>query len=107
MMKLLLAREGAHVFAASSEADAMDVLERETVDVLLTDIGMPDVDGYGLLRIVRKEHPDHNGFVPAVALTAFASAEDKARTTAAGFRAHLTKPLNHDELIRVLRELGS
>jgi CheY-like chemotaxis protein len=106
MLKLTLELEGAQVFAASSAAEAFDVLERETVDVLVTDLGMPRVDGYGLLRSVRKEHPDHNGYVPAVALTGFASDDDRARTLAAGFRAHLTKPVDVEALIELLRELA-
>lgn len=106
MLQLSLQLEGAQVFAAGSADDAFELLERETVDVLVTDLGMPGTDGYGLLRCVRKDRPDHNGFIPAIAVSGFASPEDRAATAAAGFRAHFSKPVDRDELVAKIRELA-
>ena len=104
---LLLELHGATVLVAASAAEAFDLLESVTIDVLITDLGMPKEDGYGLLRCIRREHPDHNGFVPAIALTGFSAAEEHARTKTAGFRAHLVKPVDPDTLVRVVAELAA
>ena len=76
----------------------MRLLQQNLPDVLLSDIGMPDVDGYALLRQVRGLPPERGGGVPAIALTAYASEADGARARAAGFQAHVTKPLDPDAL---------
>jgi CheY-like chemotaxis protein len=107
VMALMLKTAGATVLTASSASDAFRVLEREAVRVLVTDIGMPTSSGYDLLRWVRVDRPDHNGFVPAIAVTGFASADDRRRVLEAGFRAHLAKPVDSDELIAVVARLAA
>ncbi|HTQ43749.1 MAG TPA: response regulator [Polyangiaceae bacterium] len=89
---------GASVTSASSAEEAMRLLQENLPDVILSDIGMPDVDGYALLRQVRGMPPERGGGVPAIALTAYASEADGARARAAGFQAHVTKPIDPDAL---------
>ncbi|MES2643507.1 MAG: PAS domain S-box protein [Myxococcota bacterium] len=90
---------GAHVIVAASAAEALALVEQERPDLLLSDIGMPDVDGYELLRLVRELGPERGGAVPAIAVTAFARSKDRTRVLRAGFRFHLAKPLEPAELI--------
>jgi CheY-like chemotaxis protein len=68
-------------------------------DILISDLGMPDVDGFGLLAQVRGLGREHGGNVPAIALTAFARSEDRLRALEAGFSAHISKPVEASELI--------
>jgi signal transduction histidine kinase len=96
---------GANVTSASSAEEAMRLLQQNLPDVLLSDIGMPDVDGYALLRQVRGLPAERGGGVPAIALTAYASEADGARARAAGFQAHVTKPLDPDALTAAVAEL--
>ncbi|HYH47081.1 MAG TPA: response regulator [Thermoanaerobaculia bacterium] len=102
----LLAESGAVVATATSAADALDQLRRQRPHVLLSDIGMPEVDGYQLIRAVREELSLGPGDLPAAALTAFARAEDRDRTLAAGYQAHLVKPLRPHVLIPAVAALA-
>ena len=74
-------------------------VERDRPDVLVSDIGMPDVDGYELLRRVRALGPTPGGRLPAIALTAFARSEDRTRALRAGFLVHVSKPVEPSELV--------
>jgi signal transduction histidine kinase/ActR/RegA family two-component response regulator len=89
----------AEVFTAAGAEEALSLVERERPDVLVSDIGMPDVDGFELLRRVRALGEARGGRVPAVALTAFARSEDRTRALHEGFRVHLSKPVEPSELI--------
>jgi signal transduction histidine kinase/CheY-like chemotaxis protein len=84
----------AAVLTASTAAGAFDLLQREHVDVLLADIGMPDEDGYALIRRIRAACPVETASVPAAALTAFARDEDRRLALEAGFQLHLPKPVD-------------
>jgi signal transduction histidine kinase len=95
---LVLTQAGASVTAVASVREALQMLEGERPDALVSDIGLPDEDGYGLIRQIRQYEAEHGGFLPAVALTGFARAEDRARSLAAGFQAHLAKPVDPVEL---------
>ena len=95
----LFAGSGAHVETAGSAAEAIDVLERWHPDLLISDIGMPGEDGYALIRKVRELPPDRGGRVPALALTAYARSEDRARALSAGFQTYVPKPVEPGELI--------
>jgi CheY-like chemotaxis protein len=95
-----LDRYGASVIEAASAAEALRLLVTEKPDVLVTDIGMPDMDGYQLLAKIRSEYWKRD--LPAVALTAFASPDDRQKALRAGFRAHLSKPISSDELIAAI-----
>lgn len=103
---VLLRRAGAHVTPVSSAAAAVAAVERERPHLLLSDIGMPGEDGYSLIRRVRSLPPDRGGSVPAAALTAYASWEDRLKALAAGFQEHLAKPVEPSRLIRVSAALA-
>jgi signal transduction histidine kinase/ActR/RegA family two-component response regulator len=89
----------AQVFTASAADDALSRVEKDRPDVLVSDIGMPDVDGYELLRRVRALGPAKGGRLPAIALTAFARSEDRTRALRAGFLVHVSKPVEPAELV--------
>jgi len=93
---------GAQVRATASVAEAMTEIERDRPDVLLSDIAMPGEDGYALIRKVRAVDRS----IPAAALTAFATAGDRARTLLAGYQAHLPKPIEPSELTAVVATLA-
>ena len=96
---------GLETRAAASAAEAMEAFESFRPDVLVTDIAMPGEDGYGLIGRVRALGPARGGNLPAVALTALASDDDRRRVFAAGFQAHLAKPTNTERLITELSRL--
>jgi signal transduction histidine kinase/CheY-like chemotaxis protein len=96
----------ARVMTAASAAQALEILERECVDVLLADIAMPGEDGYELIRSLRAQHPAAVASIPAAALTAFARAEDKLKAVRAGFQLHLAKPIDAHTLVTAVGRLG-
>jgi signal transduction histidine kinase len=96
---------GATVVAAGSVADALQEIERARPDVLLSDIAMPGEDGYSLIRRVRMLHRSDPP-IPAAALTAFATASDRARALLAGYQAHIPKPVEPSELAAVVATLA-
>jgi signal transduction histidine kinase/ActR/RegA family two-component response regulator len=105
-MHRLLCEYGMRVETADSAAAALQVVAEARPDVIVSDIGMPDVDGYEFMRRLRAgSHGEQS--LPAVALTAFAGEHDRERALAAGYQAHLAKPVNASELFRVLWELTS
>ncbi|MES2325034.1 MAG: ATP-binding protein [Pseudomonadota bacterium] len=99
LIKRILSDCHASVTTAASAAEALAALSVSIPDVLVSDLGMPDVDGFELLARVRALDAYHGGNVPAVALTAFARSEDRLRALEAGFRAHISKPVEPSELI--------
>jgi CheY-like chemotaxis protein len=92
--------------AQSAEPPAAVAGRLAAFDVLLSDIGMPDRDGYDLIGRIRAMAPDRGGAVPAAALTAFARPEDRSRALAAGYQAHVAKPVDPAELVRAVAELA-
>jgi PAS domain S-box-containing protein len=95
----------ATVRIAGSAREAVDAMRVAPPDLLISDLGMPEVDGFELLAWVRQLGRDHGGEVPAVALTAFARSEDRLRALEAGFSAHISKPVEPSELIAVVASL--
>ena len=95
----VLADAGAEVHAAESASQALERLAVLRPHALLSDIGMPGTDGYALIRQVRALPEEHGGTIPAVALTAFARADDRHRALVAGYQLHIGKPVAEDELI--------
>jgi CheY-like chemotaxis protein len=81
-------------------------VEEERPDVLVSDIGMPDEDGYAFIRRVRALGADRGGQVPAAALTAYAKGEDGHRVLSAGFQVHLPKPVQPADLASVVATLA-
>ena len=105
MVAVLLASHGAEVRVAASAAQALAILERWRPHVLVSDIGMPEVDGFELIRRVR-ERDDARAHVPAIALTAYARVEDRVRSLTAGFQMHVTKPVDPFELVAVVASVA-
>ncbi len=102
----LLEARGARVLLTASVAEATESLAQSRPDVIVSDIGMPDVDGFEFARRLRKLSPERGGDTPIVALTAYTSAQDRLRTFEAGYDCHLGKPVDMDELVRVLERLS-
>ncbi|NKF23467.1 ATP-binding protein [Solimonas marina] len=106
VLEMLLAVEGAQVRAAASAAEALDALRGSRIDIVLSDVGMPDVDGYALARAVRALSLGESASpadTPMIALTAFSRAEDERRAIDSGFDAHIGKPVDVERLIAVIR----
>lgn len=101
MMRVLLQMNGATVEAVTSGSKALEIALAQDFDLILSDISMPEMDGYELLRHLRA-HPK-TADVPAIALTGFGQSEDIKQAYDAGFVSHLTKPINLSELIKVAR----
>ena len=97
---------GAEVTTAATAQEALRFAEAMRPDVLVTDIGMPDADGFELLRRVRALGPDRGGKVPAIALTAFARSEDRTRALRAGFLVHVSKPVDPSELVATVASVA-
>jgi signal transduction histidine kinase len=93
------------VFGATSAIEALEVLRKERPDVVISDIAMPEHDGYWLMHQIRRTIDEGAPAVRCVALTAFANAAARERALAAGFSAHLSKPFDPDELVGVIRPL--
>ena len=97
---------GAEVATAATADEALRIAEVLRPDVLVSDIGMPDADGFELLRRVRALGPDRGGKVPAIALTAFARSEDRTRALRAGFLVHVAKPIDPSELVATVASVA-
>ncbi|MGH7321164.1 MAG: hybrid sensor histidine kinase/response regulator, partial [Candidatus Rokuibacteriota bacterium] len=105
LIKRVLAGCGADVLTAGTADDALMLVERERPQVLVADLGMPDVDGFELLRRVRALGQARGGRMPAMALTALARSEDRTRALRAGFQVHVSKPVEPSELIAAVASL--
>ena len=97
---------GAEVSSVESAAKAMDALGRQIPDVLLSDIGMPEEDGFSLIARVRQLPPERGGRVPALAVSAYVREEDRMRALAAGFQGHVSKPFDPSELLAAIAALA-
>jgi PAS domain S-box-containing protein len=96
----------ADVVAVGSAAEALDTLPHFRPHVLVSDIGMPRTDGYELMRAIRSRPAKEGGLTPALALTAYASTEDRARALAAGYQRHLAKPVDPADLVDAVTDLA-
>jgi CheY-like chemotaxis protein len=101
-----LRERGAEVHCVASPEDALDRVADVLPDVIVSDIGMPQMDGYSLIRKIRALPGERGGRTPAVALTAYARSEDAQRAFAAGFQMHVSKPVEPVELATVVANLG-
>lgn len=97
---------GAEVVSAATAAAALEHLDRRPPDVLVSDLAMPDEDGYSLIRKIRARESERGGTVPAAALTAYARTEDRVRALASGFQRHLPKPIDPSDLIAAVATLA-
>lgn len=98
----ILRQNGAEVRAAASAVEAIGLLRWWRPDILISDIGMPEEDGYSLIRRVRLLPPDQGGLVPAIALTAYAGGQDRQRALSAGYQAHMAKPIEASALVSLV-----
>ncbi|PAX58409.1 hybrid sensor histidine kinase/response regulator [Brunnivagina elsteri] len=105
-IKFVLEEDGAIVTAVASAFEALKILSDLKPDILVSDIGMPGMDGYALLRQIRAWQAEAGGEIPAVALTAYAGEIDKIQALAVGFQAYLTKPIEPETLVTVVAELA-
>lgn len=98
---------GAEVVSVESASEALAEMERQRFDVLLSDIGMPSMDGYGFIAKVRQLRAERGGRIPAAALTAYAGVEDRMRVLSAGYQMHIPKPIEPAELTTVVASLAA
>jgi CheY-like chemotaxis protein len=105
-VKAVLVACGAEVRVAASTEQALAILDAWIPDVLVSDIGMPETDGYALIARLRARPRERGGSVPAVALTAYARAEDRVKALASGFQMHVPKPVDPVELTVVVASLA-
>lgn len=106
MLKAVLSECQADVITAASAAEAIKEIERRKPDVLVSDLGMPEQDGYELIRKVREAESTDAARIPALALTAYAKAEDRVRALAGGYQVHLSKPVEPAEFVLVVANLA-
>jgi PAS domain S-box-containing protein len=102
LLAIDLREHGARVTGVSSASEALELLRKERFDLLISDIGMADTDGYSLIKQVR-QHEGRGRHVPAIALTAYARAQDRAHALSAGYNSHIAKPVEIRELVSVVK----
>jgi PAS domain S-box-containing protein len=105
LLGTMLKRYGAEVTSTKSAAEALDVFSQDVPDVLISDIGMPDEDGYELIRKLRSLPADKGGETPAIALTGYASRKDREHALSAGYHRHMAKPIEQSEMIAAIASL--
>jgi len=100
LITAILTRYGSEVICTPSVSEALQTFKDWNPDLVVSDIGMPDEDGFSLIKKLRKLRSKHAKLVPAIALTAYATTEDRARVLNAGFQIHVAKPIEPEELVR-------
>jgi PAS domain S-box-containing protein len=106
MLRVMFTQLGADVKVSSSAQEGLGILKQWAPEVLVSDIGMPNEDGYSLIRQVRELEPERGGKVPAIALTGYSRPEDGSRLLSAGYQAHLSKPVEMAELVNTIASLA-
>src|ERR1044071_1767010 len=107
LLKVLLETEGGVVTATASVQEALSAYDQSRPEVLVADIGMPEYNGYTLIGRVRARDRERGGnIVPAIALTAFATAIDRDTVLSAGFQVHMPKPFEPNHLVSVISDLA-
>ncbi|MCC5597939.1 AAA family ATPase [Nostoc favosum] len=101
-LPFMLEQYGATVTAVASAIEALTALSQSQPNLLISDIGMPEMDGYMLMRQVRSLQPEQGGTIPAIALTAYAGEVDYQQAIAAGFQQHISKPVDPEELVKAI-----
>lgn len=105
VISFVLEQAGANVTKAASAREALEILAHSLPNILVCDIGMPEIDGYMLIRQVRTRSKQQGGEIPAIALTAYAGEVNQQQAIAAGFQKHLSKPVGPEELVRAIASL--
>ena len=103
--KRMLSQYGAEVVTAGSASEAYEKFAGSKFDLVMCDIGMPGEDGYDLIRKIRSSPADNVARIPAIALTAYARAEDRLRALRAGYQMHVPKPVEVAELVAIVASL--
>jgi signal transduction histidine kinase/CheY-like chemotaxis protein len=106
LLNLILYSCGADVVLATSAIEALETIRNEKFDVIISDIGMPDEDGFSLIKKIRELSNEEGGDVPAIALTAYARAEDRVKALRSGFQMHVAKPVEPAELVAIVANLA-
>ena len=106
LIRLVLQHQGAKIVEASSAREGLEIIKESTPDILISDIGMPDENGYSFIKKVRSLPKEKGGNIPALALTAYTKEEDKQKAIAAGFQMHMGKPLDITELVKAVVQLN-
>ncbi len=114
LVTIILGEYGTEVITAASATEAIEAITQGArgaitqlkPNILISDIAMPGVDGYSLIRKVRTLSSERGGRIPAIALTAYASEEERTRILAAGFQMHIPKPVEPSELVAVVAKLA-
>jgi PAS domain S-box-containing protein len=106
VLRRLLEQHRATVYATGSAGEALEMMPTVRPNVLVSDIGLPGIDGYDFIRRVRRIDPTSGGGVPAIALTAHASSHDRTRALRAGYQAHIAKPVSPGELVATIASLA-
>ncbi|PSB05127.1 PAS domain-containing protein [Merismopedia glauca] len=106
LLTIVLTQYGAEVLTVTSAAEALTALESFQPDALVSDIGMPEMDGYTLMRQIRALAPEKAGQIPAIALTAYAREDDRQRAIASGYQRQVTKPLDPEQLVSALMAIA-
>ncbi len=106
LLNLVLVSCGAAVTTAGSAAEAFQLIQDGKFDVIISDIGMPEEDGFSLISRLRELPAEQGGNIPAVALTAYARAEDRIQALRSGFQMHIAKPVEPSELVAVVANLA-
>jgi signal transduction histidine kinase len=107
VLRRIVERAKATVETAATVAEARDLMTRIAPDLVVSDIAMPDEDGFAMIQYLRTAPPELGGGTPAIALTAYAREEDRQRTLQAGFAAHVAKPVEPAELIEVIGRVAA
>jgi CheY-like chemotaxis protein/two-component sensor histidine kinase len=107
MLKILLEQNGIETVAVDSASEALEIVKQTRPDILISDVGLPDEDGYDLIRKIRSLPLEEGGGTRAIALTGFVSTQDRSLALSAGFDEHLAKPLDIEKLLYVVRELSA
>ncbi len=106
MLKTMFEQNGMEIAGVNSAAEALEILPTFKPDVLISDIGLPDEDGYELIGKIRQLSPAQGGLTPAIALTGYVSPQDRDRAFQVGYQKHLSKPVDIDELLALVKELA-
>jgi CheY-like chemotaxis protein len=103
----VLEQAGAIVTSVASCIEAMQAFSQSTPNLVVSDIGMPDMDGYMLMRHIRSLPLEQGGQIPAIALTAYAGELDQKQAIAAGFQKHIAKPIEPEAVVAIVTQLTS
>ncbi|WP_375469721.1 AAA family ATPase [uncultured Nostoc sp.] len=106
-LSFMLEQYGATVITVTSAIAALTALSQSQPNLIISDIGMPEMDGYMLMRQVRSLKPEQGGAIPAIALTAYAGEMDQQQAIAVGFQQHISKPVDPEELVKAIVLLGT